>query len=91
MLYDVPIFKFLIGTAASVGLATTLTSLPTAAAMESAAGGSGLDSTRAVWLWVFSAFANELFSAFTDGVLLCRLINIAAPETIDERVVHLQR
>ena len=34
---------------------------------------------------------NELFSAFTDGVLLCRLINIAAPETIDERVVHLQR
>ena len=31
----------------------------------------------------------ELFSACVDGVLLCRLINIAAPETVDERVVNL--
>jgi len=31
----------------------------------------------------------ELFSACVDGVLLCRLINVAAPETVDERVINL--
>merc|ERR1719440_304702 len=31
----------------------------------------------------------ELFSACADGVLLCRLINVAAPETVDERVINL--
>ena len=31
----------------------------------------------------------ELFTACADGVLLCKLINLAAPETIDERVVNI--
>ena len=31
----------------------------------------------------------ELFSACTDGVLLCRMINLAEPETVDERVINL--
>ena len=33
---------------------------------------------------------SELFSATFDGVLLCRLINLAVPETIDERVINVQ-
>ena len=32
----------------------------------------------------------ELFGACSDGVLLCKLINVAAPETIDERVINMQ-
>ena len=31
----------------------------------------------------------ELFGAITDGVLLCRLVNEAQAETIDERVVNM--
>eukprot|EP00908_Phaeocystis_cordata_P003209 Transcript_13501.p1 GENE.Transcript_13501~~Transcript_13501.p1 ORF type:complete len:700 (-),score=271.86 Transcript_13501:500-2500(-) len=31
----------------------------------------------------------ELFSVVADGVLLCRLINIAEPEAIDDRVINL--
>ena len=30
----------------------------------------------------------QLFSKIADGVLLCKLINVAAPETIDERVIN---
>lgn len=30
-----------------------------------------------------------LFPSVTDGVLLCKLINAAQPETIDERVVNI--
>ena len=32
----------------------------------------------------------QLFEAVTDGALLSRLINVAAPDTIDERVINLQ-
>jgi len=32
----------------------------------------------------------ELFAGCSDGVLLCRLINIAVAETIDERVINVQ-
>jgi len=32
----------------------------------------------------------ELFSACADGVLLCRLVNVASPETVDERVINLR-
>ncbi|CAL9117207.1 unnamed protein product [Musa textilis] len=31
---------------------------------------------------------NELFNLITDGVLLCKLINVAVPGTIDERAIN---
>jgi hypothetical protein len=31
----------------------------------------------------------ELFSGCTDGVILCRMINVAEPETVDERVINI--
>jgi len=33
----------------------------------------------------------ELFERCTDGVLLCKLINDAVPDTIDERVINTQK
>lgn len=33
----------------------------------------------------------ELFEKSTDGVLLCKLINDAVPETIDERVINVKQ
>ena len=32
--------------------------------------------------------SNEIFKKMKDGLLLCKLINIAAPNTIDERVIN---
>lgn len=32
-----------------------------------------------------------LFSAVSDGVLLCKLVNAAVPETIDERAINLKK
>lgn len=32
-----------------------------------------------------------LFPACKDGILLCKLINIAAPKTIDERAINLKK
>ena len=34
---------------------------------------------------------SALFEAMSDGVLLCRLINLAVAETIDERVINVRR
>ncbi|KAF0984975.1 hypothetical protein FDP41_000014 [Naegleria fowleri] len=33
---------------------------------------------------------DELFNAVKDGIILCKLINIAAPHTIDERVINVK-
>jgi hypothetical protein len=35
-----------------------------------------------------SAEGNGLFTAVNDGILLCKLINDAVPDTIDERVIN---
>ncbi|XP_057451444.1 fimbrin-2 isoform X2 [Lotus japonicus] len=34
---------------------------------------------------------NELFEIVKDGVLLCKLINVAVPRTIDERAINTKR
>lgn len=34
---------------------------------------------------------NELFELAKDGVLLCKLINVAVPNTIDERTINMKR
>ncbi|KAF6154217.1 hypothetical protein GIB67_001113, partial [Kingdonia uniflora] len=34
---------------------------------------------------------NDLFNVVKDGVLLCKLINVAMPGTIDERAINTQR
>ncbi|VFQ91771.1 unnamed protein product [Cuscuta campestris] len=35
--------------------------------------------------------SNELFNLAKDGVLLCKLINVAVPNTIDERTINMKR
>ena len=30
----------------------------------------------------------ELYEKMDDGVILCKMINLAAPDTIDERVIN---
>ncbi|GAA0164672.1 non-motor actin binding protein [Lithospermum erythrorhizon] len=35
--------------------------------------------------------SNELFDLAKDGVLLCKLINVAVPNTIDERAINMKR
>lgn len=35
--------------------------------------------------------SNELFNLAKDGVLLCKLINVAVPGTIDERTINMKR
>ncbi|KAM3373849.1 Fimbrin-2 [Capsicum chinense] len=34
---------------------------------------------------------NDLFEVSKDGVLICKLINVAAPGTIDERAINMKR
>ena len=31
---------------------------------------------------------SELYEKMDDGVILCKMINLAAPDTIDERVIN---
>ena len=31
---------------------------------------------------------SDLYTAMDDGILMCKIINLAAPETIDERVIN---
>ncbi|KAG6596927.1 Fimbrin-1, partial [Cucurbita argyrosperma subsp. sororia] len=36
-------------------------------------------------------YSDDLFNLATDGVLLCKLINVAVPGTIDERAINTKR
>ena len=31
---------------------------------------------------------SDLYEKMDDGILLCKMINLAAPDTIDERVIN---
>jgi plastin-1 len=35
--------------------------------------------------------SDDIFSAMEDGIVLCKLINLAAPETIDFRAVNTKK
>ena len=39
-------------------------------------------------LLLFQETGSDLYEKMDDGILLCKMINLAAPDTIDERVIN---
>jgi len=49
----------------------------------------GHDSELAYLLPISTDEVTQLFSASTDGVLLCKLMNLAQPDAVDERAINV--
>lgn len=50
-----------------------------------------LQHDRDLELWLPITTESGLFVSVSDGILLCKLINAAVPETIDERAINLRK
>ena len=37
---------------------------------------------------LFQDSGSDLYTSMDDGILLCKMINLASPDTIDERVIN---